>query len=193
MRDWIDELKAEVPQLWAEAYHYYSAGKTLFLPPELESEANKRQAEYTTAAGNDLLEEIEAFLNRPIPIVYFSWSQSKRLQWQKWAVDSSSFIEDEYRQIGTEPLTTVSPKMIKCELPNDTIRTSFRYSSQYINSLLEHISGWKRSEQEKVPGMHPDYCGTDGRAKRPWLRVDVPEPKIISPTLDFGETEGAPF
>ena len=193
VRDWIDELKAEVPQLWAEAYHYYSSGETLFLPPELESEANKRQAEYTTAAGDDLLEEIEAFLNRPVPIVYFSWPQSKRLQWQKWAVDSSTFIEDEYRQIGTEPLTIVSPKMIRCELPNDVIRTSYRYTPQYVNSLLEHISGWKRSEQEKVPGMHPDYCGADGRAKRPWLRVDVPEPTIISPTLDFGETDDTPI
>lgn len=113
--------------------------------------------------------------------------------WQKWATDSSSFIEDEYRQIGTEPLTIVSPKMIRCELPNDAIRTSYRYTPQYVNSLLEHIFGWKRSEQEKVPGMHRDYCGADGRAKRPWLRVDVLGPKIISPTLDFGEPEDTPF
>lgn len=184
VREWIEKLKAEVPQLWAEAYHHYSAGETLFLSPELESEANKRQAEYTTAAGDELLDEIEAFLNRRVPTAYFSWPLSKRIQWQRWAVDSSSFIEDEYRQIGTEPLTMVSPKMIKCELPNDTIRTSFRYSSQYINSLMEHISGWERSEKEKVPGMHPDYCGSDGRAKRPWVRTNVPVKPVFT-TLDF--------
>lgn len=192
VREWIDDLKAEVPQLWAEAYHYYSAGETLFLPPELESEANKRQAEYTTAAGDELLDEIEAFLNRPVPAAYFTWPLSKRLQWQKWAVDSSYYIEEEYRQIGTDPLTIVSPKMIKCELPNDTIRTSFRYSSQYVNSLMEHISGWERSEKEKVPGMHPDYCGSDGRVKRPWIRTDIPQAPTVSPTLDF-DAEDAPF
>ena len=191
VREWIDELKSEVPQLWAEAYHYYTAGETLFLPAELESEANRRQAEYTTAAGDELLEEIEAFLNRPVPKAYFSWTLGKRAQWQKWAIDPSSFIDDEYRQIGTEPLTIVSPKMIKCEMPNDAIRTSFRYSSQYINSLMEHIHGWVRSEKEKVPGMHRDYCGADGRVKRPWIRTD--NPKIpLSPTLDF-DCEDSPF
>ncbi len=66
----------------------------------------------------------------------------------------------------------------------NAIRTSFRYSSQYINSLMEHIHGWVRSEKEKVPGMHRDYCGADGRVKRPWIRTD--NPKIpLSPTLDF--------
>lgn len=191
VREWIDELKSEVPQLWAEAYHYYTAGETLFLPPELESEANWRQAEYTTAAGDELLDEIEAFLSRPVPKAYFSWPLGKRAQWQKWAVDPSSFIDDEYRQIGTKPLTIVSPKMIKCEMPNDAIRTSFRYSSQYINSLMEHIPGWVRSEKEKVPGMHRDYCGADGRVKRPWVRTDIP--KIPhSPTLGF-DCEDSPF
>ena len=191
VREWIDELKYEVPQLWAEAYHYYTAGETLFLPPELESEANRRQAEYTTAAGDELLDEIEAFLNRPVPKAYFSWPLGKRAQWQKWAVDSSSFIDDEYRQIGTEPLTIVSPKMIKCELPNDAIRTSFRYSAQYINSLMEHIPGWGRSEREKLPGMHSDYCGADGRVKRPWVRTVIPKTPL-SPTLDF-DCEDSPF
>ena len=191
VQEWIDALKSEVPQLWAEAYHYYTAEETLFLPPELESEANRRQAEYTTAAGDELLDEIEAFLNRLVPKAYFSWPLGKRAQWQKWAIDPSSFIDDEYRQIGTEPLTIVSPKMIKCEMPNDAIRTSFRYSSQYINSLMEHIHGWVRSEKEKVPGMHRDYCGADGRVKRPWIRTD--NPKIpLSPTLDF-DCEDSPF
>ncbi|WP_304480431.1 virulence-associated E family protein, partial [uncultured Duncaniella sp.] len=54
--DWIDELKAEVPQLWAEARHYYTLNEPLYLPSELEDAANQRQAEYTTAAGDELLE-----------------------------------------------------------------------------------------------------------------------------------------
>lgn len=192
-RQWINALKAEVPQLWAEAYTYYSFGEDLFLPPELESEANLRQAEYTTAAGDELLEEIEAFLNRLVPTGYATWPLSRRLQWQQWSVDSSSFLEDSYKQIGTVPLTMVSPKMIKRELPNDTIRTSFRYSSQYINSLMEHISGWERSEKEKLPGMHPDYCGADGRVKRPWIRTDIPTPNQEPPKFDFFASEEAPF
>lgn len=83
--------------------------------------------------------------------------------------------------------------MIKRELPNDTIRTSFRYSSQYINSLMEHIAGWERSEKEKLPGMHPDYCGADGRVKRPWIRTDISTPNQELPTFDFFPSEEAPF
>ena len=191
--DWIDALKSEVPQLWAEARHYYTLNEPLYLSSELEDAANQRQAEYTTAAGDELLEEIEAFLNRPVPTAYAGWPLSRRLQWQQWVVDSSSYLEDQYKQIGTEPLTIVSPKMIKRELPNDTIRTSYRYSSQYINSLMEHISGWERSEKEKLPGMHPDYCGADGRVKRPWIRTDNPTPNQEPSTFDFFPSEEAPF
>lgn len=190
--EWKDALKAEVPQLWAEAYHYYMLNEPLFLPSELEDAANQRQAEYTTAAGDELLEEIEAFLNRPVPSAYAGWPLSRRLQWQQWAVDSTCSLDDRYKLAGTEPLLIVSPKMIKRELPNDTIRTSYRYSSQYINSLMEHIAGWERSEKEKLPGMHPDYCGADGRVKRPWVRTVIPVAASSQPTL-LDAAENIPF
>ena len=192
-REWIEQLKKEVPQLWAEAYHYYRNGETLYLPPELESEANQRQAEYTTAAGDELLEDIEAFLNRLVPPDYDSWPIAQRAQWQEWAIDNRKYIDEDYRCVGTKPLTIVSPKMIKRELPNNAIRTSFRYSSQYINSLLEHIPGWERSEREKLPGMHPDYCGADGRVKRPWIRTDIPTTNQEPPTFELFQSEEAPF
>ena len=120
-------------------------------------------------------------------------ANSPTAQWQEWAVDNQKYIDEDYRSIGTKPLTIVSPKMIKRELPNDTIRTSFRYSSQYINSLLEHIPGWERSEREKLPGMHPDYCGADGRVKRPWIRTDIPATSQEPPTFELFQSEEAPF
>ena len=186
VESWSDRLKADVPQLWAEAYHYYLQKESLFLPKELEEEANKRQDEHTTAAGDELLDEIAAFLNRLVPEGYSGWSVQKRLEWQKWAKDKNNFLDDCYRIVGTVPLTMVCAKMIKRELPDDNIRTQ-RYSPQFINSLMSHMDGWKRSEREKVPGLHPDYCGQDGRAKYPWLRTDIPHPaqEPIQPELPF--------
>lgn len=189
---WIEDLKKEVPQLWAEAYRYYKCGEPLYLPAELEAEANERQAEYTTAAGDELLEEIEAFLNRKVPDCYDSWPVSRRLAWQKWCTDSSQYIEDAYRIAGTKPLMIVSAKMVKYELPNDSIRNGYRYSPNFINSLIEQIPGWKRSDREKVPGMHSDYCGADGRAKRPWIRTDIALPQQSIPGLAV-EEEPLPF
>ena len=45
----------------------------------------------------------------------------------------------------------VSPKMIKVRTPHDADPPSFRYSSQYINSLWNIFSGWERSGEKKVP------------------------------------------
>ena len=40
--DWIDALKSEVSQLWAEARHYYTLNEPLYLSSELEDAANQR-------------------------------------------------------------------------------------------------------------------------------------------------------
>jgi len=56
---------------------------------------------------------------------------------------------------------------------------------------MEHIPGWERSEREKVPGMHPDYCDADRRVKRPWIRTEIPNTHL-SPTLDF-DCKDSPF
>lgn len=190
--DWIDDLKEETPQLWAEAYHYYKAGETLYLPQELETEANKRQSEYTTAAGDELLEDISSFLERKVPAQYNEWPKVIRLQWQKWSVNPSEFLDIKYQLPGTAFVNLVCPKLIKEELPNDLIRNSVRYSPNYINSLMEQMEGWERSEREKVPGLHPDYTGADGRVKKPWIRKnpisEISESKFPS-SLDFEERE----
>ena len=39
---------------------------------------------------------------------------------------------------------------------------------------MSMIPNWKRSEQEKVKGLHPAYCDKTGRAKHPWVRVGTP-------------------
>ncbi len=59
-----------------------------------------------------------------------------------------------------------------------------------ISTPHEHIHGWVRSEKEKVPGMHRDYCGADGRVKRPGFVLTIP--RYHSPTLDF-DCEDSPF
>lgn len=115
-REWIKQLKAEVSQLWTKAYHYYKNDEALYLPPDVESEANQRQAEYTIAAGYELREDIEAFLNRLVPSCYGSCPIARRAQWQEWAVDNQKYIDEDYRCIGNKPLTIVSPKNDKARI-----------------------------------------------------------------------------
>ena len=170
---WQAALKAEVPQLWAEAYHYYQEGEPIFLSKEMEAAARRLQEQFTENQADELLDDIEAFLERPVPNDYDRWSIPMRLQWQQWKTQQLDGLKEEYRQAGTHQLTIVSARMIKEELPNELIRTHKRYCSKYINSLMAKFPNWLRSEQEKLSGLPPFYGGADGRTKYPWLRCST--------------------
>lgn len=175
--NWTEQLKAEVPQLWAEAYHYYQNAEPHFLSKDMEAEARRLQEHYTENQADELLDEIEAFLERPVPAAYNQWPISIRLQWQQWRTGRSDGLREAYRVAGTQLQTIVSAPMVKEELPNDLIRNQKRYTSLYINSLIAKNPYWQRSEQEKVAGLPPMYCGADGRTKHPWLRCAT---KVLS-------------
>ena len=95
--NWQEALQREVPQLWAEAYHYYQSGEPIFLPKELEMEARRIQEQFTENQADELLDDIEAFLERLVPAAYDHWSISARLQWQLWKTGRIDWLRDEYR------------------------------------------------------------------------------------------------
>ena len=62
----------------------------------------------------------------------------------------------------------VCARQIIEEMPNDLVRRNpSKYTSLYINRLMSMIPNWKRSDQEKVKGLHPAYCDKTGRTKHP--------------------------
>ena len=72
-RDWFAELGAEVPQLWAEALHYYRAGEDLLLPADLRRGMEARQIEKSDAAEDPLKDLILRWLKRfPRTLVHAS-------------------------------------------------------------------------------------------------------------------------
>lgn len=112
------------------------------------------------------MEDIEMYLEREVPIQYASWMIPTRLAYQKGAYSEPNST--------MTSLNMVCARQIIEELPNDLVRrNSSKYTSQYINRLMSMIPNWKRSEQEKVKGLHPAYCDKTGRTKYPWVRVDA--------------------
>jgi predicted P-loop ATPase len=160
---WMKELVKEVPQLWAEAYTYYTQGISLFLSPEFEEEANKVQILHSSILCDPVLDDIKLYLDRQVPVSYREWSIPNRLNYQKGITIPLD-----------EPMTSidiVTARQLIEEVPNDLIRRCFnKYTPQYVNRLMEQVHGWRRSDQEKVKGLHPVYCDKTGRAKRPWIR-----------------------
>ena len=86
----------------------------------------------------------------------------------------------------------VCARQIIEEMPNDLVRRNpAKYTSQYINRLMSMIPNWKRSDQEKVKGLHPAYCDKTGRAKHPWVRVDAPNEEVVNRSYHFkSQTKG---
>lgn len=163
----MDILQRTVPQLWAEAYVYYRQGMKLYLTPDLEIKANEVQGQHSNILVDPIMEDLEMYLEREIPIQYASWTIPNRLAYQKGAYPDSNFK--------MTTLNMVCARQIIEELPNDIVRRNpSKYTSQYINRLMSMIPNWKRSDQEKVKGLHPAYCDKTGRTKHPWVRVDTP-------------------
>ena len=139
----------------------------LYLTPDLEIKANEVQGQHSNILVDPIMEDLEMYLEREIPIQYASWTIPNRLAYQKGAYLDSNFK--------MTTLNMVCARQIIEELPNDIVRRNpSKYTSQYINRLMSMIPNWKRSDQEKVKGLHPAYCDKTGRTKHPWVRVDTP-------------------
>ena len=113
------------------------------------------------------------YLEREVPIQYASWTIPIRLAYQKGAYSEPNST--------MTTLNMVCARQIIEEMPNDLVRRyPAKYTSQYINRLMSMIPNWKRSDQEKVKGLHPAYCDKTGRTKHPWVRVDAPNEEVCT-------------
>ncbi len=149
------------------AYTYYKQGMKLYLSLDMENEANEVQMQHSNILVDPIMEDIEMYLEREVPIQYASWMIPTRLSLSERSILRAKFHND-LTQYGCA-------RQIIEELPNDLVRRNpSKYTSQYINRLMSMFPNWKRSEQEKVKGLHPAYCDKTGRTKYPWVRVDAP-------------------
>lgn len=171
--EWLDALQRVVPQLWAEAYAYYRQGMKLYLTPDMEIQANEVQVQHSNILVDPIMEDLEMYLEREIPVQYASWTIPIRQAYQKGAYSEPNST--------MTSLNMVCARQIIEEMPNDLVRRNpAKYTSQYINRLMSMIPNWKRSDQEKVKGLHPAYCDKTGRAKHPWVRVDAPNEEVCT-------------
>ena len=147
---WRESLKANVSQIWAEAYYYYQRHEELCLPEELEKEMRLRQLEYNQAGGDDLFPLIEDFLEKPLPP---DWDLKDRNARRNYFV-----YPDELQAVGTEHRKAVTAEVIINELPDERIRRNKTYSAQKINGMLERCKGWKLSAKKMSPGRCYARC-----------------------------------
>jgi hypothetical protein len=158
----LDE--ATVGQLWAEAVVRWQLGESLFLPPELEVEAERMREQHLER--DPLQGQIEDFLDRPVPEDWQSWDiQRRRLFWSDPRAGSS---------LKLVPRDRVCAMEIWRECLGDP-RTMPKMDAHRINAILEALPGWERVSTARFGAGY----GTQKGFKRHGLSVNHQALKLV--------------
>lgn len=147
-------------QLWAEADHLFRTGFKLYLPPELDDEARRIGKAHNFDLNNPLFDQVETYLERPIPITWDVMDRASRL----------AFIKGQSAE--HYPAATLVPRMqvscveiltegLDCRLDGPNYRSTAREVSAYMNKM--QAGRWRKigTIRDKVYGQ-----------QKGWRRVD---------------------
>lgn len=127
--DFRGELTDEiVAQIWAEAYHYYKQGETLYLTDEIEAEAARIQDSY--AEKDDRVGMVQKYLERALPE---NWDGMDTYDRREWLQSDAE---------GARPRDKVCRMEIWCEVFGNPAGKIDRYEGKAIHAMLE-ACGWK--------------------------------------------------
>lgn len=127
-----DLTTEEINQIWAEAVVRWQLGEPLILPPELETEADKRREIHMER--DPLRGQIEAFLDKPVPEDWLTWDNVRRNMF--W----NSGVRDEGRLV-------MRDRVCALEIWRECLgenRTLPKADAHRINEILDVLPGWER-------------------------------------------------
>lgn len=151
VRLWRDRLKAEVGQIWAEAYVIYKSGEELMLPDDLDRQARAYAENFNDIMGDPLRDYLDEWLAIPLPVDWETYEPKRRLDYYRHY--------DELSPEGAVVRDCIALCEIVATCPWPGIS---RYSPQRIGAILKSL-GW-----EKVKGQKRvvSYRGKDGKNKK---------------------------
>lgn len=148
VRHWRDTLKAEIGQIWAEAYAIYKGGEPLMLPDDLDKQIRARAEDFNEIMGDPLRDYLAEWLEIPLPSDWGTYEPKRRADYFRHydTLESGGSVKRD-RIAMCEIVTT-------CPYPGIS-----KYSPQRIGAILKSL-GWERVEgQKRVVG----YRGLDGK------------------------------
>lgn len=125
----FEQLKSEVDQIWAEAVMRWSIGEPLYLNGEALERAKQEQEEHRYIDPRTGM--ITAFIEKPIPVDWYSWDMDKRLYH-----DSTLYTGElmERKQICAAEIWVECFKM--------PLRDMRQNNTREINTILKKLPGW---------------------------------------------------
>ena len=160
---WLPILKANIHQIWAEAYFYYKNGEPLYLPDDLEAKARMVQQNHNIMMGSGILGELEEWINTPLPSQWDSMSKDARHYF---------FINGIDPRIPCNKMREmVSVAEVRNEFPCQDMRNC---TSQQIGKYIDLLPGWERVKGDK--GDHQSRYLKAYGSQRVWRRI---KPKTL--------------
>lgn len=127
----------EIDQIWAEAVQIWRAGEPLYLPQDLEQEANHIQATYRME--DPWTAEIQAYLDKPIPVDWYDWPDNDKHIWLSGVFSGSETVKTMARD-------TVTMREIWTECFGGQPR-DLKKNMSALHQAMTGVKGWSR-----VPG-----------------------------------------
>lgn len=170
-KDAFDITDDEVKQIWAEAMEdykkHYHTEADLCLPQKLKRMALDMQE--THMDGLEVKDQIEGFLELPIPTIWEKWDISTKRQWvQDHIGDDLPLGEysDSMYDVGSKLIlvkrTRVCVLEIACELFGKDRNMVQSYERKNIMNLMSQVQGWhwdgNRSSVRRVKGYGMQRC-----------------------------------
>ncbi|MEW8995713.1 VapE domain-containing protein [Clostridium sp.] len=131
---WRDDIKAEIHQIWAEAFHLWKDGEGLFLELELEKQAVKIQEQHTERSSMEGL--IHEYLEMPIPENWDELDVAARRSY----IHGNNFKEEE---LPTKKRDKVCAMEIWVELLQGDPKYMKPMNSREINDVPRVLEDWE--------------------------------------------------
>lgn len=142
--DSLEQLKRDRDQIWAEAYHYYKKGESLFLPYDMEMKARKRQKEFNDNVDDPVRDMLVQFLDMKLPADWNTYDLQRRRNY----INNPDPLDAE----GTETRDKVCAlEFLREAMALDPKDKNFQYLKRRVNKYMKEMDGW---DSEMIASRH---------------------------------------
>ena len=124
----------ERDQLWAEAKTRFDNGEKLYLPKDLEKEANRMQSEH--GEEDERLGIVSEFVDRRLPPGWDEKSRDERREYFRT-------YDEGYSATGIYQRNRITAIEVAYECFFERLDDGLKYRTRPINSILKKLEGWK--------------------------------------------------